>query len=58
MDRLSWINILVYCNEPKDRNLLELKNPETIWKLNTNMIDSKLIPFKNVEFLVAQELLH
>ena len=46
------LSFLAY-EEPKYRNLLEVKHPETIRKLETNMVGSKLAPFKSVECLVA-----
>ena len=42
-------------SEEKDANLLEVKHPETIRKLETNMLGPKLAPFKNVECLFIEE---
>ena len=46
------LSTLVYF-DTADR--LEVKQPETIRKLDTDMIGEKLVPFKNVECLVTRE---
>ena len=43
------LSVLVY-NEREELNLLDVKHPETIRKLETNMVGSKLLRFKRVEF--------
>lgn len=48
------LSTLCYIGE--DANLLEVKHPETIHKLETGMIGAKLIPFKNVECLITWKL--
>ena len=45
---------LLYRGEPQDANLLKVKQPETIRKLETNMVGGKLVPFKSVECLVTR----
>ena len=39
----------LYYYEYEDVNLLEMKHPETIRRLETNLVGSKLAPFKGVE---------
>ena len=46
------LDVLIY-NEYENVNLLEVKHPETIRKLVTNMIGAKLTRFKSVEYLVT-----
>ena len=46
--------MLVY-RESQDANLLQVNQPETIRKLETNMVGAKLAPFKNVECLVTRQ---
>ena len=41
--------------ERANGNLLKVKHPETIRKLETNMVGEKLVPFKGVECLVTKE---
>ena len=48
------LNVLVY-DEGSNQSLLEIKNPETIKKLVTNMFGPKLARFKGVECLVTRE---
>ena len=48
------LSTLLY-SEEEDANLLEVKRPETIRKLETNMVDTKLAPFKGVNYLIAKE---
>ena len=45
------LSTLVYSGEEKDANLLKVEHPETIRKLETNLVGSKLTEFKNVECL-------
>ena len=53
----SELCVLVYRGEPDDQSLLNVKHPETIRKLETNMVSPKwLAPFKSVEYLVTQEI--
>ena len=47
--------MLVY-NEHENARLLEVKHPETIRKLETNMFGPKLARFKNIESLLTQKL--
>ena len=47
------LSVLAY-GEPADRKLLKVKHPETIRKLQTSMLGSKLAPFKSVECLVTR----
>ena len=47
-----------YYREAEDENLLNLKNPETIRKLHTNLFGVKLAPFINVECLVTYEFMN
>ena len=49
------LSTLVYSGEDEDVNLLEVKHPETIRKLKTDMVAAKLVPFKSVECLVTEE---
>ena len=49
------LSLLVYSEIP-NQSLLDVKQPETIKKLVTNMVGSKLVRFKNVQCLVALEL--
>ena len=52
------LSILFYDGEngeDEDANLLEVKHPETIRKLKTDMVAAKLVPFKSVECLVTEE---
>ena len=49
------LNVLVYIGEPEDANLLDVKHPETIRKLETNMTGPKLARFTNVEYLATEE---
>lgn len=49
----SQLSVLAYVGE--DANLLKVKNPETIRKLVTSMVGSKLAPFQSVECLVTKE---
>ena len=39
---------------PEEEYRLDVKHPETIWKLETNMFGPKLAPFKKVECLVTE----
>ena len=48
------LNVLAY-KENENVNLLEVKHPETIRKLETNMVGPKLSRFKRVECLVTRE---
>ena len=48
------LNVLVY-GERQEECLLEVKHPETIRKLETDMFDAKLTLFKSVECLVTRE---
>ena len=50
------LDLLLYRGEPEGSNLLEVKQPETIRKLETDMFGEKLTPFKNVECLVTRRL--
>lgn len=50
------LDLLLYCGEPENSNLLKMQWPETIRKLDTDMFGLKLIPFKNVECLVTREV--
>ena len=50
------LSVLEYSEESEDRSLLNVKQPETIRKLETYMFGSKLDPFKCVECLVTREL--
>ena len=50
------LGLLVYRGEPADSNLLEVMHPETIRKLETDMLDEKLSPFINVECLATRDL--
>ena len=47
------LSVLLYGGEPENVNLLEVKHPETIRKLETNMFGPKLTRFKNVECLIS-----
>ena len=53
------LSTLLYRGEtpkmPEDANLLDVKQPETIRRLDTDMYGPKLAPFKNVECLITQE---
>ena len=49
------LSVLVYQRVSEDMNLLEVKHPETIRKLETDMSGPKLTRFKSVECLVTQE---
>ena len=49
------LSTLVYPGEPEHSKRLEVKQPETVRKLETNMVGEKLVPFKNVECLVVQK---
>lgn len=51
------LRTLIYSekNHKDDDELLDLKHPDTIKKLNTNMLGSKLARFKNVECLITNE---
>ena len=46
--------MLVY-REFQDANLLHVKQPETIRKLETSMVNGELAPFRNVECLVTRQ---
>ena len=48
------LSTLAYFNEDEGRNLLKVKQPETIRKLETIMFGPKLDPFKGVECLVTR----
>ena len=50
--------LVYYYNETENEGPLEVKHPETIRRLETNWFGSKasLVPFKNVESLVTDEL--
>ena len=48
------LSTLLYAGEPEDLTLLEVKHPETIRKLETNMFGAKLIQFESVECLVTE----
>ena len=50
------LELLLYRGEPANSNLLEVKHPETIRKLETDMLGEKLTPFMNVECLVTRRL--
>ena len=50
------LRVLLYRGESKYKSLLKVKHPETIRKLETDMLGKKLERFKNVECLVTQEL--
>ena len=45
--------VMLYQEDP-EKNLLKMKHPETIRKLETNMFGEKLVPFKGVECLVSR----
>ena len=47
------LSVLVY-EESANKSLLDVKQPETIRKLDTDMVGSKLVRFKNVECLVTR----
>ena len=47
------LNMLIY--DRGEGNLLEVKHPETIKKLEMNMVDQKLIRFENVESLATHK---
>ena len=49
------LSTLLYTGEPEDVNLLKVKQPGAILKLETKMIGAKLVPFKGVECLVTGE---
>ena len=50
------LSTLLYHGEPEDANLLDVKHPETIRMLETNMFSPEwLIPFKSVECLVTDQ---
>ena len=49
------LRVLVY-EEPQPSNLLDVKHPETIRKLQTNMFGPKLDRFKGVECLVTRRI--
>lgn len=49
------LSVLVYRNEPEYVDLLRVDRPGTIKKLDTDMFDTKLTPFKSVECLITQE---
>ena len=49
------LRVLVY-DEYRNASLLNVKNPETIRELKTNMFGPKLAPFKSVERLVTREI--
>ena len=51
------LRLLVY-NEPYDENLLNVKHPESIRKLDTNMFGANLARFRNVECLVTDRFEH
>ena len=46
------LGLLAYRGEPAGSNLLEVKQPETIRKLETNMLGEKLTSFKKMVFLL------
>ena len=50
--QLNVLSVLTYTKWP-EKSPLEVKRPETIRKLVTNMVGSKLQPFKDVECLVT-----
>ena len=47
------LHTLLYYNDVEIENLLEVKQPETIRVLETNLLDQQLAPFKGVECLVT-----
>ena len=52
------LNVLVYYPKANSKSLLDVKHPESIRKLDTNMFGPKLSlfkTFKNVEYLVARQ---
>ena len=49
------LNVLVYY-ERDEESPLDVKHPETIRKLVTNMVGVKLAPFKNAECLITRRL--
>ena len=49
------LHTLLYYNHLPIENLLEVKHPETVSALKTNLVDQQLAPFKNVECLVATD---
>ena len=46
------LHTLLYNNVVEIENLLEVKHPETVRVLETNLVDQELAPFKGVECLV------
>ena len=50
------LEVLLYRGEPEDENLLDVKHPETIRKLETDMVGAKLDQFENVKCLVTKTL--
>ena len=49
------LNVLLYHKPSFNRGLLEVKHPETIRKLDTNLNPNELALFKNIEYLVIQD---
>ena len=50
------LNLLVYRGESEGRNLLNIKQPETIRKLDTDIIGPKFSSCKNVECVITRRL--
>ena len=49
-----FLNLLYY-DEAEDANLLNVKHPETIKRLEADLVGPQLAPFKNVECLVTKK---
>ena len=49
------LSTLLYIKEDDDVNLLEVKHPETVKVLDTDLFGAKLTPFKSVECLLTWE---
>ena len=53
--KLSTLRYYLYRSEEQPNSLMDVKQPETIQKLETNLFGPNLAPFKSVECLVTEE---